>query len=422
MVFHIDKLEVSFRPRRDITTHRKNDAEIISDSLYNRHCATDQGMSVMDPLKCLQRLSNYISTIIKCLKSLQAMASNAEDKWEECSAYREKVKGLDISDELGLWSAVNDDMMALSMKFRQKLENMHDFYVGRLKLAVKIAKPRPRGTRKTRSFSHLVDKYEFEIEHLDSDLEFSNLHLDTMIAVNVDDFETIYGDYDDEEKRKHLREEILQYCDPTIKQFWIKLGEENQSMKDRLSKVGLRTEYKIFSTIEIAVPADLEQQIELAFESVPCTESGESKNAEMILAIGKDVVATMMRLEVAKVMMEISGLYESIVIRIQKDPPIQDLHTILMLYYKVTSQMVSSHAIVNKELDAILAPSTSKSCRCEHLVSFKSRFSRKGINENDIMDCLEEYAKNVASTTRQERAKVVDLITTLSCELELINH
>lgn len=70
-------------------------------------------------------------------------------------------------------------------------------------------------------------------------------------------------------------------------------------------------------------------------------------------------------------------------------------------------------ATVNKELDAVLAPFTSKSKRCKDL-DLKEM--------DDIMDCLKEHAKNVASTTRRERAKVVDLITTLSCELELANH
>lgn len=319
-------------------------------------------------------------------------------EWPECASYKQKINALDIDNEEGIRTAFDQEMADKLTKFKLRLDDIKATYFAKLTTAYKLAKLQKN--------SHLKFRYNALAENLRDDLNLKYKMQARMTEVLQQDFNVLYRHHAVEENVPWVRAGILKYCDMVMEKFWQRVGEMDQEMKTGLSAEGLSTEHRMKAQINVYPPANLKQHIQLALIAVPGTENGANPNTELVLAIGVEVVAAVMRVEAVKSTDEINRLHRSIVERIEENHASHDWDIILALNDRVTKQMENRHATVNQEINKILEPAAvSQSYSCIKLNLKKL---------DGIMECLDGLADHVASTIRNEEKMVVDAIAPLS--------
>lgn len=334
------------------------------------------------------------------------VATPQDDQWPDCALYRGQINAIDTGDRGRRWFVLDAEMTKLITKFNAKLHDLLGKYITKLQSVLQVAQKRKD--------TNAATLFDLALQRIYRDLHSMYNRQADIVNGYRNDFNMSYN-YNIHSGNGFVDQKsinggkVIEMCDSAVRHLWINLGMVDQDLKEELIRVKLYENHKLDKTIPLRIPTNLEQQIRSALVSTQGAEA--TRNADLATTIGKRVVVAAMQQEAAKSMEELKHLHQATVARIEKFST--KLNTILLLNDKVTKQMEISYAIVNERINNLLNPGGLDSVRCKVL-------NLKRID--DIVSCLNREANNLAVVTRMERNDVVEIIASLSVELESANQ
>lgn len=207
-----------------------------------------------------------------------------------------------------------------------------------------------------------------------------------------------------------LRELVLTFCESRTTLLWDTIGEADRRIKEELAKNGFPVQNRIKIKVEITVPNKFETRIINAVQIHAATKNLAEIKIYLWQTTGFKIAAEIMQKEEARVEKVLKTLANDITRRVERARPNSN-KTIDMFFQKFEDEIVNFHRLTQKLIDAWFIQPKSKEVTCENRNDM-----------TDILDCLKENTKTVASNMEFNAERVVKLALVLNYLLEMINQ